>query len=180
ILLKATKELFAQLNISKQDQTWASLAFGRLEKIHVTDHPVPIFPRLEQKEEEAYIKDMINPPKQSPKQPKIKDDNFATIEDFTKLEIVVGEVISSKAHPNADRLLVSKIDTGDRVRQIVSGIKPHYSPEDFVGKKVIVIKNLKPVELRGELSEGMILAGKNKKILEVLQVDKLNKGDIIS
>ena len=83
-------------------------------------------------------------------------------------------------HPKADNLLISKIDTLDKVRQIVSGVSKYYSPEELIGKKVIVVKNLKPIEIRGELSEGMILAGKNKDSLEVLEVSTLKKGDKIS
>ena len=97
-----------------------------------------------------------------------------------KLEFVVGEIVECEVHPNADKLLVSKINTGDRVRQIVSGINGPYKAEDMVGKKVVVVKNLLPVELRGVLSEGMILAGKDKKKLEVLEIQKLRPGSKIS
>jgi methionyl-tRNA synthetase len=179
ILLVATTKLFDQLNVEADYQTYESLHFGAKDTYHVTDKPTPIFPRLDQKEEEAFIVDMINPPK--PKDtPKKADENLVTIDDFAKLEFVVGEVLDCKMHPDADRLLVSQIDTGDRVRQIVSGISKFYSPTDMIGKKVVVVKNLKPVKLRGVLSEGMILAGKNKKHLEVLEVNALNKGDKIS
>lgn len=179
ILLVATNELFDQLNVETDYQRYDALQFGTKDTYHVTDHPKPIFPRLDQKEEEAFIVDMINPPK--PKEtPKKVDENLVTIDDFSKLEFVVGDVLDCKMHPDADRLLVSQIDTGDRVRQIVSGISKFYSPADMVGKKVVVVKNLKPVTLRGVLSEGMILAGKNKKQLEVLEVNALNKGDKIS
>ena len=109
-----------------------------------------------------------------------KVENQITIEDFTKIEMVVGEVLECKVHPNADKLLVSKVNTKDKVRQIVSGISQYYTPEDMVGKKVVIVKNLKPVELRGVLSEGMLLAGKNNKTLEVLELTNLKPGDKIS
>jgi methionyl-tRNA synthetase len=176
ILINASEELFKQLNIPSDKQIWSSLEFGDLYKVEVTKKPVPIFPRLDKEVEEQYIFEMINGKKEEPK----VEENFVTIEDFTKLEFVVGEVKECKKHPDADKLLVSKIDTGDKVRQIVSGISEYYTPEDFVGTKVIVVKNLKPVKLRGVLSEGMILAGKNKKTLEVLSVQSLNPGDKIS
>jgi methionyl-tRNA synthetase len=93
---------------------------------------------------------------------------------------VVGVVTESKRHPDADRLLVSQIDLGNGdVRQIVSGIADSISPEEFVGQHVVVVANLKPVKLRGVESQGMILAGKDGKQLEVLATS-LPPGAIIS
>jgi len=177
ILLKSSVELFNQLSIPKELQTWDSLTFGLLGDVTLTDNPVPIFPRLDKKVEEEIIFNMINQ-----KEEKVEEEpeNQITIEDFLKVEMVVGVVLECKKHPNADKLLVSKVDTKDKVRQIVSGISAYYSPEDMVGKKVVIVKNLKPVELRGVLSEGMLLAGKNKKHLEVLSLDNLKAGDKIS
>ena len=90
--------------------------------------------------------------------------------------MIVGTVIESKKHPEADKLLVSKIDIGNEVRQIVSGIAEHYSPNEFVGKKVIVVSNLKPAKIRGIESQGMILAGNKKDLLEVISVKDLPNG----
>lgn len=177
VLFDATSKLFEQLNVAEDARTYDSLEFGYVDGYEVTNKPAPIFPRLDQKVEEEYIFNLINPPK---KEEPVEEENLVTIDDFAKLEFVVGEVLECKVHPDADRLLVSQIDTKDRVRQIVSGISKFYSPEDMVGKKVVVVKNLKPVKLRGVLSEGMILAGKNKKHLEVLEVDALKVGDKIS
>lgn len=86
-----------------------------------------------------------------------------TIDDFSKVELRVGEVVSAKAHPNADKLLVLQIKIGSEVRQVVSGIAAHYTPEDIIGKKLIVVANLKPVKLRGIESYGMILAASDEK-----------------
>ena len=79
-------------------------------------------------------------------------------------------------HPDADKLLVSQINLGKETRQIVSGIADHYAPEEFVGKKVIVVANLKPAKLRGIESQGMILAGDKKGLLEVISVENLPNG----
>ena len=104
--------------------------------------------------------------------PEKKDETpEITIDDFAKVELVVGEVKKCEKHPKADRLLVSQIDIGGEVRQIVSGIADSYSPEDMPGKKVIVVKNLKPAKLRGVESQGMILAGGTKKSIKVLETD---------
>jgi methionyl-tRNA synthetase len=178
ILLESSEKLFAQLGVPSNLQTWDSLEFGSQEFVKVTSSPMPIFPRLEKEVEEEFIKDMIT----GKKEEKIEevDEHSISIEDFMKVELVVGEVLECEKHPNADKLLVSKINTKDKVRQIVSGIASDYSPEDMIGKKVIVVTNLKPVTLRGVLSEGMILAGKRRKSLEVLEVQKLKAGDKIS
>ncbi len=175
ILINSSKELFNQLNIPEELQTWDSLKWGKLGAIEVTDKPTPIFPRLDKKIEEEYILNLLknNVVEETP-------ENLIEIGDFLKIELVVGVIKECVVHPDADKLLVSQIDTKDKVRQIVSGISKFYTPEELVGKKVIVVKNLKPVKLRGVMSEGMVLAGKNKKELEVLEVSKLKAGDIIS
>ena len=177
VLLDASKELFVQLNLKEELQTWESLSFGQIEILKVTEKPTPIFPRLDLKKEQEYLLNLISPKKEEVVE---VDDNEIGIEDFLKVELVVGVVLECAKHPNADKLLVSKIDTKDKVRQIVSGIASDYTPEEMIGKKVIVVKNLKPVELRGVLSEGMILAGKRRKSFEVLEVQKLKAGDKIS
>ena len=82
-------------------------------------------------------------------------------------------------HPEADKLLVSQIDTGDKVRQIVSGISPQVKPEEMVGKKVIVVTNLKPAVIRKVTSEGMILVAEEGKSLEVVSIQHLPKGSIV-
>lgn len=179
ILLNASKELFEQLNIPVELQTWDSLEFGSLGDTEVTDKPKPIFPRLDKKKEEEWLVNTIHAKKETPKE-EIKEENFIGIEDFAKIELVVGEVVSCEKHPDADKLLVSQVDTKDKVRQIVSGISKYYTPEDMVGKKVVIVKNLKPVKLRGVLSEGMLLAGSNKKALEVLELQNLKPGDKVS
>jgi len=178
ILLEASKGLFQQLNIPKKLQTWESLQFGLLEDITVTDKPQPLFPRLDKKVEEEFIGKLLtgHPCKEEEKEP----ENLIDIEDFLKVELVVGKVLECEKHPDADKLLVSKVDTKDKVRQIVSGISKYYTAEDMVGKNVVIVKNLKPVKLRGVLSEGMLLAGKNKKKLEVLELQNLKPGDKIS
>jgi methionyl-tRNA synthetase len=178
ILIDGSKQLFTQLGIPEKRQSWDSLDFGLLKKVTVTNNPTPLFPRLDKEVEEQFITELL-----SGKKVKKKEENpesFITIDDFTKIEMVVGEVLSCEKHPNADKLLVSQVDTKDRVRQIVSGIADTYTKEEMVGKKVVIVKNLKPVKLRGVLSEGMLLAGKGKKVLEVLELNNLKAGDKIS
>ena len=81
--------------------------------------------------------------------------------DFAKMQFQVGEIISCEAVPKSKKLLCSQVKIGSQVRQIVSGIKAHYSPEEMVGKKVMVLVNLKPAKLAGVMSEGMILCAED-------------------
>ena len=140
------------------------------EGTKVTDKPQQLFARLDPKEVEKKV-NALQPKKEEP-----KEENLITIDDFAKIELVVGTVEKCEKHPSADRLLVSQINIGKETRQIVSGIADHYSPEDMIGKKVIVVANLKPAMLRGVESQGMILAGSKKKLLEVISVENLPNG----
>lgn len=142
----------------------------------VTEKPEILFARLDSKEVEKKI-EQLKPNKPESKETK---SDLISIDDFKKVELVVGTVEECKRHPNADKLLVSKINIGNETRQIVSGIADFYKPEEFIGKKVIVVANLKPAKLRGVESQGMILAGSKKGILEVLSVETLPNGTKIS
>ncbi|HLP57251.1 MAG TPA: methionine--tRNA ligase [Candidatus Deferrimicrobium sp.] len=85
-------------------------------------------------------------------------DGLIGFEDFQKVKMVVAKVMAAEKHPNADKLLKLTVDTGTDTRTLVAGVARFYSPEDLVGRKIIIVKNLKPAKLRGILSEGMILA----------------------
>jgi methionine--tRNA ligase beta chain len=83
---------------------------------------------------------------------------FATYADFTKIELKVAEVLSVANHPNADKLYLLKIKIGEEERQIVAGLRPFYAPEQLQGKKIVVVANIEPRAVRGEVSNGMLLA----------------------
>lgn len=91
------------------------------------------------------------------------------IEDFDKLDLKVATVVDCMQHPNADKLLLFKLKVGEEERQICSGIAEFYKPEELIGKNVIIVANLKPVKLRGELSEGMILSAELGEELNILE-----------
>jgi len=93
--------------------------------------------------------------------PQVEEKPEITIDDFDKIQIRVGEVLKCEPVPKAKKLLVSQIRIGDEVRQIVSGLRPHYTAEEMVGKKVVVVANLKPAKLAGVLSEGMLLCAED-------------------
>jgi len=96
-------------------------------------------------------------------EPPVEKERAAPIEydEFAKLDLRIAEVVAAEKHPNADRLLVLKLRLGDEERTVVGGLAEHYAPEDLVGKKVVLLANLKPRKLRGILSEGMILAAED-------------------
>ena len=141
------------------------------EGTKVTEKPQQLFARLDPKEVEKKVAALY--PQKEEKQ---EDDNQITIDDFAKIELVVGTVEKCEKHPDADKLLVSQINIGKETRQVVSGIADFYTPEDMIGKKVIVVSNLKPAKLRGVESQGMILAGSKKKMLELVSVENLPNG----
>ena len=133
----------------------------------VVEKPSILFARIDPKEIEARIEALT--PKVE--EEKVEDPQI-TIDDFNKVELTVGTVESCEKHPSADRLLVSQINIGKEIRQIVSGIAEYFTPEQMVGKKVIVVSNLKPAKLRGVESQGMILAGTTKKDLDLVTLVK--------
>jgi methionyl-tRNA synthetase len=95
-----------------------------------------------------------------------------TIDDFRKVELKVATVKSAEPHPNAERLLVLRVDLGEEERQICAGIRNHYAPEDLVGKQIIVVANLETAKLRGLESQGMLLAASDDDRVIVLTPEK--------
>ena len=140
----------------------------------VTDKPEILFARLDLKEVLEKV-EKLHPKKEEPKEePKEeveeeKTENVIDIEakpeitfdDFEKLQFQAGEIIACEEVKKSRKLLCSQVKIGSQVRQIVSGIKAHYSAEEMVGKKVMVVTNLKPAKLAGILSEGMILCAED-------------------
>ncbi|HEY5586415.1 MAG TPA: methionine--tRNA ligase [Ruminiclostridium sp.] len=100
------------------------------------------------------------------------DANLITIDDFSKVELRVAKVIEAEKVEKADKLLKLKLQVGDETRQVVSGIAKYYTPEEMVGKTLILVANLKPVKLRGIESQGMILAATNENGLSLVTIDK--------
>jgi methionine--tRNA ligase beta chain len=96
--------------------------------------------------------------------------NVIQYDDFAKLELRVATVVECKAHPNADKLLVLQIDLGTERRQICAGLRQHYQPEQLVGKQIVVVANLAPRTMRGEISQGMLLAATDPNTNKVIFV----------
>jgi methionyl-tRNA synthetase len=101
-----------------------------------------------------------------------KDMEYVSFDDFMKLDLRVGRIISVEDHPNADRLYVVKVDLGDEVRQLVAGLKKYYSKDELLNKTVVIIANLEPKKLRGVESQGMLLAADDGENVALLMPDK--------
>lgn len=176
------KEIFRQLNITDESlQTFESiLTYGNIKVDgKVIEKPAPIYPRLDTAEEVAHIKGLMTPSTEEPVE-EVEESEEITIDDFSKVELKVATVIDAGPVKKADKLLKIQVDLGDEKRQIVSGIAKQYTPEDIIGKKVIVVTNLKPVKLRGELSQGMILSAEKGKQLTLISVpDGIENGSIV-
>lgn len=173
---ETAEKILDELSTSERDA--ASLEeFGNLECGHTVDpKPEILFARIDVKEfMKTLEEDKKKEAKAAKKAEKKTDDETKAeigIEDFTKVELKVGTIVSAEKHPKADRLLVEQIDLGDETRQIVSGIAKSFKPEEVVGKKVVVVTNLKPVSLRGVESQGMILCASNDDDLDIVTIAK--------
>ncbi|MFH0754390.1 MAG: hypothetical protein V2A70_07480 [Candidatus Omnitrophota bacterium] len=97
---------------------------------------------------------------------------LASIDDFKKFKFIVAQIKEVTVHPNADKLYVMKVDTGTEVRQLVAGIKRSYTPEQLVGRRVVMIANLEPALIRGVTSQGMVLAASDDQGVSVLEPDR--------
>lgn len=182
----APKQIAEQLGLSDELLAWDTIStFGNVipANTKVVEKGVPIFPRLDAEVEIEYIREQMQASVKTPQEEKKKEASVApevpeiTIDDFMKVDLRVATVTACEPVPKANKLLKLQVDLGYEQRQVVSGIAEHYKPEELIGQKVIVVANLKPVKLRGELSQGMILAGSHEGVLTLATVDpKLENG----
>lgn len=178
------KEIFRQLNmVDKGLEEYESIRTYGAIKVdgRVIEKPQPIYPRLDVESEVEHIKTSMKPPAQTEeKEQEDLTSGRITIEDFDKVEMKAGTIINAEGVKKADKLLKIQVDLGEEKRQIVSGIREQYEPEDIIGKKVLVVTNLQPVKLRGELSEGMILTAEKGSRLTLISVpDGVENGSIV-
>jgi len=136
-----------------------------------------LFPRVDIKTLEegpagAPVSGETNSAEDAPTNEKTIEPEYITIEDFARLDLRVAEVIACEKMKKADKLLILTLRVGEEERTVVSGIAQHYTPEEMVGKKVVLLANLKPTKLRGVMSHGMILAASDDKYVDVLTVTK--------
>ncbi|MFD0768339.1 methionine--tRNA ligase [Bacillus sp. CGMCC 1.60114] len=175
-LTETPGKIFEQIGITDEEyKTWNSLsAIGCIPTGTKVAKGQPVFPRLEVEVEVEYIKEQMksSAPKVEEKKEAEPEVEEITIDDFFKVDLRVAEVLDAEPVKKADKLLKIQLDLGTEKRQVVSGIAKFYSPEELRGKKVICVTNLKPVKLRGELSQGMILAGEENGKLSLATVDQ--------
>ena len=166
---ETSAKILSQLNTTKRELPQMN-EFGLYPSGNkVTDKPEILFARMDMKEVMEKVEAMHTAAEGATEEKESQEDDGIDIEakaeieyeDFAKLQFQVGEIIACEAVAKSKKLLCSKVKIGSQVKQIVSGIKAHYSPEEMVGKKVMVVVNLKPAKLAGVLSEGMLLCAED-------------------
>lgn len=189
---KTALEIRKQLGIEEEILWEDSKVWSKLQSGAKVERRKIIFPRLDIQQELKKLNEanekLIAERSKGKKGDKVEDVKKEeevkeiTIDEFAKVQLKVAEVISCENHPKADRLYVLKLKIGEEERQVVSGIKEYYSPEDLVGKKVVVVANLKPVKLRGIESKGMILAAEDSEgnLTLVSTLEDIASGAIIT
>ena len=165
---ETTERILAQLNAKEVPFEELSTFGHYVSGTKVTEQPEILFARLDLGEVMAKVAE-LHPPVEEP-QEEVKEDaevidmepkDEIGFDDFMKLQFQVGEIIACEEVPKSKKLLCSQVRIGSQTKQIVSGIKKHYSAEEMVGKKVMVLVNLKPAKLAGVLSEGMLLCAED-------------------
>lgn len=157
-------EIFRQLNMPQAK--WAEIG-KPLQSGHAIGEPKALYRKIEQKEIDALKAKFAGKAAEKP---------FT----FSDLDLEVGEILSVEKHPDAEKLFVEKVRLGDGVRQIVSGLAGHYFPEELVGKKVVIVKNLAPAKLRGVDSEGMLLAAEGREhVPQKVQKGSAEEEDVV-
>jgi methionyl-tRNA synthetase len=149
IMPHRTEIVLETLSVSKRELNWGGLKAG----IKLKQHP-PLFPRIDVKKEKIEEK-----------------EKFINYEDFEKLGLKTAEILTAEKVEGADKLYKLQIKMGNEEQQIVSGIADHYTPEELIGKMVVVVSNLEPATIRGVESKGMLLAASRKKELSLIIVD---------
>ncbi|EHE1063047.1 methionine--tRNA ligase [Listeria monocytogenes] len=176
-LTRTPGEIFLQLGLQEENlKKWDSIyGYGEIPAgTTVVKKGTPIFPRLDAEVEVTYIQDEMKGSAPAPAEEVAEVEALETpqigIEDFDKIDLRVAEVKQVDKVKKADKLLCFQLDLGEgKLRQVLSGIAEFYQPEELIGKKVIVVSNLKPVKLRGLMSEGMILSGEKDGKLSVIE-----------
>ncbi len=176
IMPSCAQKVYKQIHT--ENTQFDKLSFGAQEVYKIQEAQV-LFKRLDVEKDVLARVLAKEEPKEEIKEQEPQKEQI-TIDEFDKLDLVVGKILEAKKHPKADKLLVFQVDLGSETRQIVSGIAKHYQPEDLIGKKVVVVKNLKPILLRGEESHGMLLCASKDEQIELLNVAQLNPGAKVS
>jgi len=157
VMPNRTEIILDTLNVVDRELKW-----GKLQTKNVIKKHQPLFPRIKFEEVDS---------NNIPTQKAVTQDNIITFDDFEKVELKTALVVEAEKVEGADRLLRLQIEVGDEKRQIVAGIAEHYTPEDIIGKMIIIIANLEPATIREIESNGMLLAAKKGKELSLITID---------
>ena len=173
------RRIWAQLNLP---QNFDEIRISDIEGWGKTpvgiqiNKPEQLFPRIEIEEEKPEVKKEVKEnkkaKKEEPKAPekaKENEDGMIGIEDFSKIDLRVVEILAAEPVPKTDKLMKIQVSLGDEERTVVSGIAKHYKPEDLIGKHVVLVANLKPAKLRGVMSHGMLLAASKGDELQIVE-----------
>ena len=173
------RRIWAQLNLP---QNFDEIRISDIEGWGKTpvgiqiNKPEQLFPRIEIEEEKPEtkkeVKENKKAKKEEPKAPekaKENEDGMIGIEDFSKIDLRVVEILAAEPVPKTDKLMKIQVSLGDEERTVVSGIAKHYKPEDLIGKHVVLVANLKPAKLRGVMSHGMLLAASKGNELQIVE-----------
>ena len=173
------RRIWAQLNLP---QNFDEIRISDIEGWGKTpvgiqiNKPEQLFPRIEIEEEKPEAKKEVKENKKAkkeeqkaPEKAKENEDGMIGIEDFSKIDLRVVEILAAEPVPKTDKLMKIQVSLGDEERTVVSGIAKHYKPEDLIGKHVVLVANLKPAKLRGVMSHGMLLAASKGDELQIVE-----------
>lgn len=182
IIPKSAEKMFQALS---PDKKLSEMDFNNFRNTCLENRkipkPKPLFKKVEDKEIEKALSLMKARMEKLNKQEKSEGIAIITLEDFKKVELRIGKVMEASRVPKSDKLIVMRVKIGEEVRQIVGGLYPFYEPEQLIGKKVVVVANLKPAKLMGLDSYGMLLAAKKENKLELLTINgEIEDGAVIS
>ena len=158
---RTPESIFEQIGLADRPelQSWDSLKeWGKMEPGTVVKRGEDLFPRLNMQAELREMRGDQTAEKEPETEKQEAQEGVIGLEDFQKVDLRVAEIVKAEKIPNSDKLLKVEVNLGEEVRQVVAGIAEHYSPEELAGKMVLFVANLKPVKLRGVLSQGMLLA----------------------
>jgi len=171
---ETARKIVGQLNTELREYE-ALNEYGKyISGTKLTDKPEILFARLDVNETMKKVEELMNAKKaQTEEENKMEETtkNEITIDDFDKVELKVAKVLEAEKVEGSNKLIKFKVSLGNEERQIVSGIQKYYEPEDLIGKKLVVVTNLKPVKLKGIESQGMIIAAGDGDVVKVLLVD---------
>ncbi len=168
-----SEKIRLQLGVGREEYTWDSiLTYGATKAGAQVKNGEPLFPRIDVAKELAALNALTAQAKEKPQGQQVPQKPEITYETFSKMDLRTALVLEAENLEGSDKLLKLKLRCGEKERIVVSGVRPNYTAQDMVGKTVVIVANLKPVKIRGVLSEGMILAVGDKAVDAILCCDK--------